>query len=44
MSDIPNISEEYNYFEKLFDNAEKDQIGDLYKKELYKINIKQHLN
>ena len=35
MSDIPNISEEYNYFEKLFDNAEKDQIGDLYKKELY---------
>ena len=35
MSDIPNISEEYNYFEKLFDNAEKEQIGDLYKKELY---------
>lgn len=35
MSDIPNISEEYNFFEKLFDNAEKDQIGDLYKKELY---------
>ena len=35
MSDVPNISEEYNYFEKLFDNAEKDQIGDLYKKELY---------
>ena len=35
MSEIPNISEEYNYFEKLFDNAEKDQIGDLYKKELY---------
>ena len=35
MSEIPNISEEYNYFEKLFDNAEKEQIGDLYKKELY---------
>ena len=35
MSEIPNISEEYNYFEKLFENAEKEQIGDLYKKELY---------
>ena len=35
MSDIPNISEEYNYFEKLFENAEKEQVGDLYKKELY---------
>ena len=35
MSDIPNISEEYNYFEKLFDKAEKEQTGDLYKKELY---------
>ena len=35
MSEIPNISEEYNYFEKLFENAEKEQIGDLYKKDLY---------
>ena len=35
MSEIPNISEEYNYFEKLFNNAEKEQMGDLYKKELY---------
>ena len=35
MSEIPTISEEYNYFEKLFDKAEKEQIDDLYKKELY---------
>ena len=35
MSELPNISEEYHYFEKLFNNAEKEQIGDLYKKELY---------
>ena len=35
MSEVPNISEEYNYFEKLFEKAEKEQIGDLYKKELY---------
>ena len=35
MSDLPNLSEEYDFFEKLFDNAEKEQVGDLYKKELY---------
>ena len=35
MSEFPNISEEYNYFEKLFDKAEKEQVGDLYKKDLY---------
>ena len=35
MSEIPNISEEYNYFQKLFENGEKEQNGDLYKKELY---------
>ena len=35
MSDIQNISEEYNYFEKLFEIAEKEQVGDLYKKDLY---------
>ena len=38
MSEIPNISEEYNYFEKLFEKAEKEQVGDLYKKELYIMN------
>ena len=35
MSEIPAISEEYNFFEKLFDKAEKEQVDDLYKKELY---------
>ena len=35
MSEIPNVAEEYNYFEKLFEKAEKEQIGELYKKELY---------
>ena len=35
MSEIPNVAEEYNYFEKLFEKAEKEQEGDLYKKELY---------
>ena len=35
MSELPNISEEYDYFDKLFDKAEKEQVGDLYKKELY---------
>ena len=35
MSEIPAISEEFNFFEKLFDKAEKEQVDDLYKKELY---------
>ena len=35
MSELPNVSEEQNYFEKLFEKAEKEQTGDLYKKELY---------
>ena len=35
MSDLPNISEEYDFFSKLFETAEKEQTGDLYKKNLY---------
>ena len=35
MSDLPNISEEYEFFSKLFETAEKEQTGDLYKKNLY---------
>ena len=35
MSEFQNISEEEDYYEQLFKMAEKDQTGDLYKKELY---------
>ena len=35
MSEFQNISEEEDYYDQLFKMAEKDQTGDLYKKELY---------
>ena len=35
MSEFQNISEEEDYYQQLFDMAEKEQKGDLYKKDLY---------
>ena len=35
MSELQSISEEEDYYEQLFKMAEKEQTGDLYKKELY---------